>query len=52
MNLSKGMLKTIVVERTLKELLGNRDEIGDQITSEIDRQTSPFGIKVILVEMQ
>lgn len=51
-SLSMGLLKTIVVERTLTELLTQRQEIQDQITREIDRQTSPFGVKVISIETQ
>jgi regulator of protease activity HflC (stomatin/prohibitin superfamily) len=47
-----GLLKTIVVERTLKELLTQRQEIQQQITTEIDKQTSPFGVKVISIETQ
>lgn len=51
-NLSMGIIKTVVVERTLTEVLTQRDEIQDFITEEIDQQTSPFGIKVISIEMQ
>lgn len=51
-NMSKGLLKTVVVERTLTQLLQDRDEIAEQITSEIDKQTSPFGVKVISIDIQ
>lgn len=51
-SIAQGVLKNIVVERTLTELLSNRNEMEEQITKEIDEKTDFFGIKVILLELQ
>ena len=48
--MTQGVMKTIVAERTLGELLVNREEVEKAITSIIDRQTDPYGIKVLLIE--
>lgn len=48
----QGVLKTIVAERTLTQLLVNRKEIERSITEIIDDKTDPFGIQVISIETQ
>lgn len=48
--MTQGVMKTIVAERTLSELLVKRDEIEKAITSDIDAKTDPYGIKVISIE--
>ena len=48
--MTQGVMKTIVAERTLSELLINRNEIEKSITDIIDFKTDPYGIKVISIE--
>jgi regulator of protease activity HflC (stomatin/prohibitin superfamily) len=48
--MTQGVMKTIVAERTLSELLVNRNEIEKAITNIIDDKTDPYGIKVISIE--
>lgn len=48
--MTQGVMKIIVAERTLSELLVKRDEIEKAITSDIDMKTDPYGIKVISIE--
>lgn len=48
----QGVMKTIVAERTLTQLLVNRKEIEKDITQIIDAKTDDFGIKVISIETQ
>jgi len=48
--MTQGVMKTIVAERTLSELLVNRNEIEKAITGIIDDKTDPYGIKVISIE--
>lgn len=48
----QGVMKTIVAERTLTQLLSNRKEIEKAITAIIDDKTDPFGIAVISIETQ
>lgn len=48
--MTQGVMKTIVAERTLSELLINRDEVEKAITDIIDRKTDAYGIKVLLIE--
>lgn len=48
----QGVMKTIVAERTLSQLLVNRKEIEKAITEIIDDKTDPFGIKIISIETQ
>ena len=50
--MTQGVLKSIVSERTLGELLVCRDEIEEAMTKDIDRKTDRFGIKVVAIEMQ
>ena len=48
--MTQGVMKTIVAERTLSELLVNRNEVEKAITGIIDDKTDPFGIKVMSIE--
>jgi regulator of protease activity HflC (stomatin/prohibitin superfamily) len=48
--MTQGVMKTIVAERTLSELLVNRAEVEKAITDIIDDKTDAFGIKVISIE--
>lgn len=48
--MTQGVMKTIVAERTLSDLLVKRDEIEKAITDDIDKKTDPYGIKVISIE--
>lgn len=50
--MTQGVMKTIVAERTLSELLVNRSEVEKAITDIIDDKTDAFGIKVISIETQ
>jgi regulator of protease activity HflC (stomatin/prohibitin superfamily) len=48
--MTQGVMKTIVAERTLSELLVNRNDVEKAITGIIDDKTDPYGIKVISIE--
>jgi len=48
--LTQGVLKSVVAERNLSDLLINRDEVEEAITNIIDRETDPFGIDVQNIE--
>jgi regulator of protease activity HflC (stomatin/prohibitin superfamily) len=48
--MTQGVMKTIVAERTLSELLVNRNEVEKAITSIIDDKTDSYGIKVLSIE--
>ena len=48
--MTQGVMKTIVAERTLSELLVNRNEIEKAITEDIDQKTDAYGIKVMSIE--
>lgn len=50
--MTSGVMKTIVAEHTLSELLVNRKMIEKKITEIIDLKTDPYGIKVIDIETQ
>ena len=50
--MTSGVMKTIVAEHTLSELLVNRRVIEEKITAIIDEKTEPYGIKVIDIETQ
>merc|ERR1711874_754703 len=50
--MTSGVMKTIVAEHTLSELLVNRRVIEEKITTIIDEKTEPYGIKVIDIETQ
>lgn len=49
---TQGVMKTIVAEHTLTDLLVNRKVIEHKITEIIDEKTDPFGIKVFDIETQ
>ncbi len=48
--MTQGVMKTIVAERTLSELLVNRNEVEKAITTIIDDKTDSYGIKVLSIE--
>lgn len=50
--MTSGVMKTIVAEHSLAELLINRKVIEKKITEIIDDKTDPYGIKVIDIETQ
>lgn len=50
--MTSGVMKTIVAEHTLTELMVNRKNIEKKITDIIDEKTDPYGIKVIDIETQ
>lgn len=50
--LAQTTLRSIVGQVELDELLANRDKINKKIQEIIDRQTDPWGIKVVSVEVR
>lgn len=50
--MTSGVMKTIVAEHTLSELLTNRKTIEKKITDIIDEKTEKYGILVIDIETQ
>lgn len=50
--LSQTTLRSIVGQVELDELLAERDKVNKQIQEIIDRQTDPWGIKVVSVEVR
>lgn len=50
--MTSGVMKTIVAEHTLAELLSNRKTIEKKITEIIDQKTHKYGILVIDIETQ
>lgn len=48
----QAVMKHIVAERTLTELLTNRKDIEKNMTRLVDERTHPFGIDVISIETQ
>ncbi len=50
--LAQTTLRSIVGQVELDELLANRDKINKSIQEIIDRQTDPWGIKVVSVEVR
>lgn len=52
MYLTQGVMKTIIAEHTLQELLANRKSIEKKITKIIEQSTNPYGIRVDLIETQ
>jgi len=50
--MSSGVMKTVVAEHTLSELLSNRKVIESKITEIIDHKTEEYGIKVVDIETQ
>lgn len=47
---TQGVLKSVVAERNLSELLINRQEVEKSLTTIIDQKTDPYGINVISIE--
>jgi len=50
--LSQTTLRSIVGQVELDDLLANRDKVNKKIQESIDRQTEPWGIKVVAVEVR
>lgn len=51
-SIAQGILKNVVVERSLSELLSERKEVEEQIIKEVSEKTEFFGVEVILLELQ
>ena len=49
---AQGVMKTLVAEHTLTELLTNRQVIEKKMTEIIDHKTHPYGLKVYNIETQ
>lgn len=49
---TQGVMKTIIAEHTLTEILAQRKEIEKKITSIIDEKTHEYGLKVFNIETQ
>lgn len=47
---TQGVLKSVVAERNLAELLVNRHEVEKALTKIIDEKTDPYGIDVLSIE--
>jgi regulator of protease activity HflC (stomatin/prohibitin superfamily) len=52
LNYATSILRDLVGKKELDDLLQRRDEIGDQIQSELDDKTDSFGVRVMDVEIQ
>lgn len=50
--MTSGVMKTIIAEHSLKEILGNRKMIEKKIAEIIDEKTEKYGVKVIDIETQ
>jgi regulator of protease activity HflC (stomatin/prohibitin superfamily) len=50
--LAQTTLRNVVGQSTLDELLGQRDRLNEKIQSVVDEGTSPWGIKVSMVEVK
>ncbi|MGD8427545.1 MAG: SPFH domain-containing protein [Balneolaceae bacterium] len=50
--LAQTTLRSIVGQVELDDLLANRDKVNKKIQQTIDRQTEPWGIKVVAVEVR
>jgi len=50
--MTQGVLKAVVAERNLTDLLTSRDEVEEAITKTIDKETDPYGIDVQTIEMK
>jgi regulator of protease activity HflC (stomatin/prohibitin superfamily) len=50
--LAQTTLRNVVGQSTLDELLGQRDRLNGKIQSVVDEGTSPWGIKVSMVEVK
>ena len=51
-SMTQGILKTVIVEKTLSELLVKRDEVESYITELIDEKTDLFGVDVQSIEFK
>lgn len=51
-SLARTTLRAVVGKMTLADANENRDEINNKVQSELDKQTDPWGIDIIRVELQ
>jgi regulator of protease activity HflC (stomatin/prohibitin superfamily) len=49
---AQGVMKNIIAQHTLTDILNNRLEIESQLTKLIDKQTVVYGLKVYSIETQ
>jgi len=52
LNYATSILRDLVGKKELDDLLQRRDEIGDEIKSQLDNKTDSFGVRVLDVEIQ
>ena len=52
LNYATSILRDLVGKKELDDLLQKRDEIGDEIKSQLDDKTDSFGVRVLDVEIQ
>jgi len=52
LNYATSILRDLVGKKELDDLLQRRDEIGDEIKSQLDDKTDSFGVRVLDVEIQ
>lgn len=52
LNYATSILRDLVGKKELDDLLQKRDEIGDEIKSQLDNKTDSFGVRVLDVEIQ
>jgi len=50
--IAQTTLRSVLGQSSLDELLGGREKINDRLRSIIDRQTEPWGVKVVTVELK
>ena len=50
--IAQTTLRSVLGQSSLDELLGSRDKINDRLRTIIDKQTEPWGIKVVTVELK
>jgi regulator of protease activity HflC (stomatin/prohibitin superfamily) len=50
--IAQTTLRAVLGQSSLDELLGARDKINERLQAIIDRQTEPWGIKVVAVELK
>ncbi|MEO8211705.1 MAG: slipin family protein [Myxococcales bacterium] len=50
--IAQTTLRAVLGQSSLDELLGSRDKINDKLRGIIDRQTEPWGVKVVTVELK
>jgi regulator of protease activity HflC (stomatin/prohibitin superfamily) len=50
--IAQTTLRSVLGQSSLDELLGGRDKINERLRTIIDRQTEPWGVKVVTVELK